>query len=260
MNSNIIEDMTDIGQLKSTSSESDSEHNVTFVHLTDTASDMSHFLKSICHIGTKYGARMLRRRRALDVLLTAYPTSLHEWDERSSRRLFPPFSGDFGAVLSLAFTADAQIVLSALFYESCMRKQPISEALQELFQTLLSIELKQDICMKFTTGRERIATRTLIPLMILLDDTKFPPTSCKSLKRDTDSPDALTIRRAIDDELHDIAASLGLWELCESTFTRGLSSFRKRTWTSIPEYFGLPSWDDIKEKVPSFQSSSTSAT
>ncbi|KAH9951133.1 hypothetical protein B0H21DRAFT_719718 [Amylocystis lapponica] len=247
------------------------------VRLHDSAADLKHFLKAIyefkwyfrpgvknrfpvvaavLRLSTKYHAVELRQR-AIDLLVTAYPSTFAAWDQRASNRLVLPFEGEFSACVTAALDGDIRVILPAVYYAAS--RQPLSELLSEL--RILSITLSSnahwDVFSDFLLGREWLERAELKEILDFLSP-HFSRPHCRDGGRDNDllKDTAKRVARKVDvvDSYHqwcsahpgEVGKSIGLCDRCCEMIGESIQRGRLTVWEQLPTFFGLADWETLK--------------
>ena len=90
----------------------------------------------------------------MNIFASAYPSTYAEWRRREEERLFPPFPGELGALLTLALQNDVQSLLPTMFYAAC--KMCPTDALSEFLGLDLHPTIVRELCCKFLAGRDKL--------------------------------------------------------------------------------------------------------
>ncbi|OBZ73810.1 hypothetical protein A0H81_06190 [Grifola frondosa] len=241
------------------------------VRLQDTADDLKHFFKAmydisyflpgvrnkfavvaaVLRLSTKYDASHLRKR-AINLLTSAYPSTLLAWDDRLSNRLIPPFENEHATYMALALETRVRIILPAVYF--AWSRQPLLDALRDL----VDIEIAATILI----GRERLQRAEISHILAFLQ-YNYPRPLCQNvvadnqiLARTTAAALAMTTEHEpyhqwCSSHPSEVGESLGLCANCcllvESTIQKG----RSIVWEKLPGFFDLPDWETLLAEVHS---------
>lgn len=213
---------------------------------------------AVLRLGTKYIAPALRQR-AIDLLATAYPSSLAAWDQRALHRLVPPFENELTTYIELAVETDVRVILPALYYAAS--RLPLADVLDRLHTLEVTPEMQWSVCRAFVTGREKLLqAEQLCALAFLQPDFARPncrESSCANrlndggLKKTLPKPQAEntdTFYRWCLTEPDNVGPSLSLCAACQATVSASIKNGREKVWNQLPVYFGLPDWATLKAR------------
>ncbi|CAL1714451.1 unnamed protein product [Somion occarium] len=208
---------------------------------------------AVLRLSTKYEAPALRQR-AIDLLATAYPSTLAAWDTRSRLRLVPPFEAEIGSLFALAIETDVRAILPGLYYAAS--KRSLSAMLTELHSLPLNETVRQDVISKFVVGQDKLHRAEIKHILLFLDPS-YQRAGCRTA---TDigrlqSQASACILKTVDvtesyqqwcnDHPNDVGASLFVCEICCTLVANTIKEGRQKIWDSLPEMFGLPAWETL---------------
>lgn len=211
-------------------------------------------MAAVLRLSTKYEAPQLRRR-AIDLLSTAYPSTLAAWDNRSKTRLVPPFEGEICAILSLAIENDVRVVLPGLFRAASKRSLPTM--LNELHNLQLNEGTRQNVIEKFVVGRDSLRQAEVKHILPFLELSFYRP-ACRNandcLIKLTNQRNASFIKlmdptesyqKWCDENPTSVGETLHLCDLCSGLVKESISAGRQKIWEGLPEMYGLPGWETL---------------
>lgn len=215
-------------------------------------------MAAVLRLGTKYIAPALRQQ-AIDMLATAYPSSLTAWDQRASHRLIPPFENELPTYIELAIETDVRIVLPALYYAAS--KAPLADVLDSLHKVAVAPEAQWNICRAFVVGREKLLqAEQLCALAFLQPD--FPRPDCTGshcanrlkdggLKQTLPKPQAENtdpFYRWCLAEPDNVGSSLSLCNACQTAVSTSIKNGGEKLWDQLPTFFGLSDWATLRAR------------
>ncbi|KAI0792237.1 hypothetical protein C8Q75DRAFT_755086 [Abortiporus biennis] len=245
------------------------------LRLQDKAEDLKHFLKAIYNflyfrsnkktkfpilsailrLSTKYHSDALRNR-ALKILSTTYPSTLQAWDGRNKERLLPPFEGEIGLMISLAYETDVRVILPSLYYAAY--RAPISKIMVELQQLKLSPSDRDTILRNWIIGCNELRHLELSTTLGFFHPS-FKRPKCQSNRcdqklqtqasnsiQDTASTDSY--QRWCGDYWKDIGSSLDLCKECATAVECSVMNAREDIWDQLPTLFGLSDWETLEAR------------
>ena len=180
------------------------------------------------------------RRRALHHLSIVYPISLKDWDASSSRQWLSPRVDDHFLALNLAREFDIAWIRPMAIYR-CMSK-PISEIFDVFQKTHLSPE-DRNVC---ALAIQKLKASEMICVMTSV----LKSTQCSSWASDCPISDGYTSIANSDgaDPLAKTDKVLDIFKLCPncSKSSRAKhSSERLKQWNAIPQMVECLSWEDL---------------
>ncbi|KAL6309366.1 hypothetical protein BKA93DRAFT_713867, partial [Sparassis latifolia] len=232
------------------------------VRMQDSAVDLRHFLKSVycfdyfraamkvkfpvvaavLRLSNKYDARHLGQR-AVNLLATAYPSTLLRWDDRDAQRLVPPFEGEHGAYIALAFETDIRVILPAIYL--ALSRRPLEDALHTLRTLAVDPSVHWDVAADFVHGREKLFQEELKHVLAFLD-AAFARPGCQAWAQCASNlTDAarIALKKATGAESYhqwcganasEVGRSLTLCATCCVTVENAIRKGRKMVWEQLP--------------------------
>ncbi|KAJ3538553.1 hypothetical protein NM688_g6502 [Phlebia brevispora] len=232
------------------------------IPLQDSPCDMYHFLKSmydasyfqsysflnlpiitaVLCLSAKYEAVSLRRR-AIDILNTAYPCDLRSWSGASAKHILR--------------SSDEEFFFPVCFYAAA--KRPLAEILPKLLSLPLARGDIDELCTQFVVGRENLRDAEIQHVLRFLSPSFMRP-GCYNRNSDTlrlqlHSPHALFRLAESGQPYQDwcsmnpstVGTTLGLCDPCCAAIEREISVGLKTIWKDLPGIFGLPDWWTLKK-------------
>ena len=209
---------------------------------------------AVLRLSTKYEAPS-HRRRAIDLLSTAYPLTLSAWDNRSKTRLVPAFEGEIRSILSLAIENDVRVLLPGIFRAAS--KVSLPAMLNELHSLQLNEGTRQDIVTKFVVGREALKAAEIRHILQFLGPS-FQRPNCRDSNRCMNILATLhrasivkimdpveSYQRGYDDNPASVGSTFNLCDQCATLVKESVRRGREQIWETLPEMFGLPGWDAL---------------
>ena len=205
---------------------------------------------SILRLSTKYLAPALRQQ-AIEMFMTAYPSTYDAWKQRGTARLVAPIDNEFGLLVVLAEQTDVRVVLPGLFYAAA--KRPLAETLAQLHALPLSEAVKQDVATKFLLGREALQKEEITEVLAFFQ-AGFVRPNCQN---NNDGNILLNFTRTVlyrmplDEPYHEycvknpdaVGPNIGVCANCTNTIRDHIESANRKIWQRLPEFFGLPAWE-----------------
>ncbi|KZT11953.1 uncharacterized protein LAESUDRAFT_670134 [Laetiporus sulphureus 93-53] len=271
----VFKDMFSMPQPSVSDPDAETHEDVPVLRLQDDPVDLKHLLKaiyehsyfsagqqtkfpvvaSVLRMSTKYDAPFLRQR-AIDLLSTAYPSTLAAWDNRASQRLVPPFENELAIVIELAYETDVRVILPAAYFAAS--REPLSFVLPEFRRLSVVPDAQWDLCRDFVIGRERLQQAEITNILAFLEPTFLRP-NCQT------SNDATTIlntsrnglRKIFDSEPYhqwcsahpaEAGKALVLCVNCCTVVENSIREGRKNVWSQLPGLFGLANWETLRAR------------
>ncbi|KAJ7110262.1 hypothetical protein C8R43DRAFT_1042478 [Mycena crocata] len=248
-----------------------------FVHLPDTAADVTVFLKALLYydffephpapttfdiiagvlrMSHKYEVEALRKR-ALMHISSAYPTTLREWERLHDEGL-PEWSAElqwsYFPLIFLSRQLSLDWILPTAFYEVC-RVASVEEIIQ-----CTGLESKDKVrCLEASSQLEATVTTKILDFLW----SPFLINGCTSQRACTDARFSkrreaeLWRQRAISEAVE--FQALDIWnkedwyrlqetvcDVCLSTMKQTHKRARQKFWDELPEMFGLPDWTALE--------------
>ncbi|KAJ7175339.1 hypothetical protein C8R46DRAFT_1248678, partial [Mycena filopes] len=248
------------------------------VHLSDSAIDVHLLLSAfydpyhhkfkqsfnliacMLRLGRKYDMNSFRED-ALSRMHHDFPTRLVNWDRRCAAGLLEkiePTGGVLVDLLNLAYEAGIYTSLPALAFR-CLHVY----SLERLFDGIERADGSRAVIPDGTKvilalALERIQLFQRTHLAWLKEDDVVPSAGCKSRTKCV-KEQALMARIECLDRKIDLSYTLDTWSkagqgklvnrLCSACDEAAKSTYdaeRKRAWNTLPSFFGLPAWADLK--------------
>ncbi|KDQ49709.1 hypothetical protein JAAARDRAFT_42644 [Jaapia argillacea MUCL 33604] len=261
--------------------ESETYEDCPIVRVTDSEEDWEHYLRAIyewqyfrpgrkakfevvagvARLSTKYESPHLLQR-AIDHLVSTFPSSSAAWNFRKDSRLIPPIPDEFATYLRLALECNIQIILPALYFYAC--QLPVAETMRALHSVQQSTET--DLSTNFVVGRDRLReAETTHTLAFLIWGFRFPGCSqncntsqglakarSEALKRSTGTE---TYVQWCITHAGEVGAHHGFCKTCCKTIEEGIQGGREKVWEKLPEFFGLSDWETLRKEALVFDES-----
>lgn len=245
------------------------------LHLQDSPADLGHFLKSIydlsyfipgkktkfpivsavLRLSTKYHTPVLRQR-AIDLLVTVYPSSAEAWQLRSLHRLVPPFEDEHLAYIELAVETDVRVILPAIYYAAT--REPLSGVVSTLARLRVAPSEQWNVTSNFLLGRDRLAQAEMKYILAFLDK-RFPRPNCQGGNDSTTLVNLAhtTFRKVFESEPYhhwcsarpaEVGPSLPVCKRCSAAIRNSIELGRQKIWENLPGFFGLPDWETLRAR------------
>lgn len=202
---------------------------------------------AVLKLSHKYDVPHLRRCALLH-LATAYPTSLRDWDRRSTAGTFSPPTrlDDELELLQLVTLHDVRWVMPMLYY-SCSTRS-VFEIIESKATSLDQIDQRR-IRLAGYLKQYSSTTRALRFLILPSSDGCTTRDAC-NIKALSWFEQAETWRPSIPLNIWDDSdwKKLGN-DICTACLTRAKAAHRKARhtiWDDIPGMYGLPSWQELE--------------
>jgi len=208
-------------------------------------------IAGILRLSTKYDVQYLRIR-AMQHLLSTYPTTLADWKERDTKRTVPAIDNTPFAVLLLAREFDLPWLLPSVMY--CICSHPIEKTLDGVSWHGSHLDLPWNDKRLCLIGRSNLLKQQNKDAV---DMTKVPgdDVECQGLS-------CFATRLKCAEILCDwgVAGILdfaednvtlfnsGLCKPCQSTFTGQCALASENMWQAMPGMFELPDWDELERQ------------
>jgi hypothetical protein len=215
----------------------------------------------VLRLATKYIATDLRKR-AVDLLVTVYPSTLSAWDQRSNLRSIPPFKAECASYFLLAIEADFSLILPAVLYD--MSQHPTAEVVPILRRVA---ESRWDIVSKYLIGIETLRSAETKHLLAF-SDTKIPThgycgncsnsIAARTIASIRDCPATVTdyLRKCSSDStITELVSTLGVCASCISKVQLSIQTGREKLWNELPKLFELADWDVLRAEEQLFSES-----
>jgi len=256
--------------------------------LQDKASDLNHFLKSMYHLSylergaktsfqkvsailtlsNKYIAPELRKR-AFNLISTVYPSTLAEWDEKSTLRLVHPFKSEYLSYLSLAVQTDIPVLLPAIFFDMSKRSSDdVIPALGDI-AGLGSWGIVSD----YLLGIEKLRNLEVKYLLQFLDletlalgcggcEGRLKSVANVAIRKSAATITGMVQKCTIKSSVTDYVQSLQLCKTCVPKVETAIHRGRERIWEELPGIFRMSEWEVLRAEQLSFleDSSPTAGT
>ncbi|PPQ95021.1 hypothetical protein CVT25_000484 [Psilocybe cyanescens] len=242
------------------------------VTVYDSAKDMGYFLmavfdtsyfepppvqtelpivEGVLRLSLKYDVQYLRRR-ALQHLLSTFPTTLKDWKQRDTQRTIPPVDNTPFAAFRLARQFDLAWLLPSILY--CISSHPFEKTLDRSTWGTEEITLSWPDKRMCILGRQKIVmkqTQNALKMMKLASTNVDGCTSemcastrqrCAHVLGDWDMAGML-------DYFEDNADMYfsGFCTQCRVAFKDLCASECQDMWNELPSMFDLPSWDVLED-------------
>ncbi|KAF9819325.1 hypothetical protein IEO21_02213 [Rhodonia placenta] len=272
MHSEVFGDMFTMPQPSEADLDAETYDTCPVLRLQDSPVDLKHFLKSIydfsyfpagvktqfplvaavLRLSTKYHAPVFRKR-AIDLLATAYPSTAVAWQRRSSDRLIPPFPDELLTYIELAIEMDVPVILPALYYAAARKALP--EAHAELSKHAVAPSVQRDVYTNFYLGRERLLQAELTHVLAFFD-TGFSFPNCQN-RHDSEVLDRAarsSLRKLAGPDPYHLwcsahpskaASAMGVCVNCTNTIRSSIQAGCQTVWEQLPGFFGLPDWETL---------------
>ena len=205
----------------------------------------------ILRLSTKYQVPHLRRR-AIQHLITAYPTTLQAWDSRNTSRTIPAIPYVPFAVLELARLTDVEIVVPAAMY--CCCTSSIKDIVDGVPWSGSQLDMSWADKRTCVIGRQELLSAKQSMICAFLKPDSVPP--CDT----TDSCNTGRLKAVFtntDDEYCDPLWDRFDWAkfaqvVCSSCLAASRGRYekaRKDLWSNLPRIFNLRSWTELEASL-----------
>ncbi|KAJ7634514.1 hypothetical protein FB45DRAFT_909072 [Roridomyces roridus] len=216
-------------------------------------------IAAMLRLGRKYGIAAAEAN-AVQRLHYEYPADLNAWIKiaDSPFKKIQDESGAMFQVLSLAYEFGIRSSIPLMAYLCFMHSKPLEQIFTGIARSdgscvVLPAELRETLAIGF----ERIMGAQRGIYSWLDDGTVVPSDSCKKSVECTRARQAMHENLAWDDDTGLYCCfALETWDsdwthtYCKTCFKAAKSAFvasRSSIWESLPGFFGLPDWADLKD-------------
>ncbi|CAA7266615.1 unnamed protein product [Cyclocybe aegerita] len=214
-----------------------------------------HIVEGILRLSLKYDVNYLRRR-ALQHLLSTFPTTLQDWKLRDNKRTIPPVDNTPFAAFRAAREFDLDFLLPSILY--CMSSHPFEKTLDHSPWRDGQIELPWPDKRLSIVGRQKILMYQSRTALGMTKVSSVPVEGCTG-------ESCITTRLRCAEILNgwDMAGLLDYFEdnanvyapdfcsVCRSAFEDMCNSTSQTLWNELPAMFDLPKWEAL-EKLKTF--------
>ncbi|KDR67625.1 hypothetical protein GALMADRAFT_257854 [Galerina marginata CBS 339.88] len=214
-------------------------------------------LAAILRLGKKYEIDYLRDE-GLQRLRLKFPSSLDLWDESYYDCLYTVSETLRYDAINLAHELSIQTILPAL-YAAVVKDYNAEDILSGLTANEKRIYLNEDALKHCLIGRDNVLIFVQEHLRDWVGRTDIiPAPDCHSTEAcQPQKSDVILRLRAFDSsygtiEIFNPAPALGpkfqkICPVCTKSVEQAYKDLRQELWQSLPSYFGLPKWKDLKD-------------
>ena len=208
-------------------------------------------IAGVLRLSTKYDVQYLRIR-AMQHLLTTYPTTLADWKERDTKRTVPAIDNTPFAVLLLAREFDLPWLLPSVMY--CICSHPIEKTLDGVSWHGSHLDLPWNDKRLCLIGRSNLLKQQNKDAVDMAkvpgDEVECQGSSCAATR--IKSAEILCdwgVAGILDFAEDNVALfDSGLCKPCQSAFTGQCALASENMWQAMPGMFELPSWDELERQ------------